>query len=251
MNYGKVSLRYSFIFIFTFVLACTLTCSAKAQEFYPEDNGIFDYHKGPDYRQSESHPLRIVGYALHPVGWVLREAIFRPISWMASSTEESRSVLGYRDPRDFRKPSCFSSNDEITDCRKISPFNYKDSTRKAKLNSPEVNFPEVNFEFNKSSLNDLGRGRIHQIADLLKTNTGARIVLHGHTDIIGTDSYNEKLGSARAETVKTELSLLGISADRMTTVTYGRTKPELGGGTDSVGEPWARAVNRRVEVRID
>src|SRR4051794_805164 len=84
---------------------------ASAQERFPEDNGLWDYHRGPDYRESESHPLRIVGYVLHPIGWVLREAIFRPLSFFASSSEVTRSVMGYRDPFDFRKPYCFSGDD--------------------------------------------------------------------------------------------------------------------------------------------
>ena len=233
------------------LLCSSVVQSSHAQEFFPVDDGLADYHAGPDYRESESHPLRIVAYALHPVGWVLREVIFRPLSWFASSTEETKSVMGYRDPRDFRSSECFPTSGEAPDCRSIPPFNYDTnsaahSRNPAVKNSREVFFPEVNFEFNKSSLNDLGRGRIHQIADLLKNNEGARIVLEGHADSKGTDLYNEKLGSARAEMVKQELASLGVTADRMSTVTYGKTQPEL-----NSAEPWARAVNRRVEVRVE
>ena len=98
--------------------------SVIAQEYYPEDNGYAEYHRGPDYRQSESHPLRVVGYILHPVGWVLREVIFRPFSWFASSSEETRSVMGYRDPRDFRSSNCFDTSGDVASCRGMPPFNY-------------------------------------------------------------------------------------------------------------------------------
>jgi hypothetical protein len=107
---------------------CALVCglaffvaTAGAQERFPEDNGLWDYHAAPAYRESESHPLRIVGYVLHPVGWVLREGIFRPLSYFASSTETTRSVMGYRDPFDFRNPSCFSSDDSTPDCHSLRP----------------------------------------------------------------------------------------------------------------------------------
>ena len=39
-----------------------------------------------------------------PLGWLAREAVFRPISYFASSTEVTRSVMGYREPYDFRQP---------------------------------------------------------------------------------------------------------------------------------------------------
>ena len=77
---------------------CLLPQSVFAQEVLPYDNGLEDYHPTPRYRESESHPLRIVAYALHPIGWVLREVIFRPLSYFASSTPETRSVMGYREP---------------------------------------------------------------------------------------------------------------------------------------------------------
>ena len=69
-----------------------------AQDQLPRDNGLATYHVAPHYRPSESHPLRIVGYVVHPIGWVLREVLFRPFSYFASSSETRRSVLGYRDP---------------------------------------------------------------------------------------------------------------------------------------------------------
>ena len=242
----KVFLFRSFLVA---ALVASVSTAASAQEFFPEDNGLAEYHHGPDYRQSESHPLRFVAYALHPVGWVLREVVARPFSWLMSSSDETRSVFGYRDPKDYRQSECFPTTDAAPDCHSIPPYNYANLPSHhgaATKASREVFFPEVNFEFNKSTLNDLGRGRIHQLATLLQANDGARIVLEGHADAKGSDTYNEKLGNARAETVKQELALLGVSPDRMSTVTFGKTKPELGGAED-----WARAVNRRVEVRVN
>src|SRR5437773_922107 len=69
-----------------------------AQDQLPTDNGLATYHAAPRYRESESHPLRVLAYVVHPIGWVLREVIFRPLSYFASSTEVTRSVMGYREP---------------------------------------------------------------------------------------------------------------------------------------------------------
>jgi hypothetical protein len=105
------------------------TTPSVAQESLPTDSsaGLYDdYHPSPAYRESESHPLRILAYIVHPIGWLAREVIFRPFSYFASSTPETRAIMGYREPHDFRRPSCFSKSDSIPDCRQVKPFDYKD-----------------------------------------------------------------------------------------------------------------------------
>jgi len=72
----------------------------SAQDLLPADNGLASYHSSPRYRESESHPLRVAAYVLHPIGWLAREVVFRPFSYFASSTETTRSVFGYREPFD-------------------------------------------------------------------------------------------------------------------------------------------------------
>jgi outer membrane protein OmpA-like peptidoglycan-associated protein len=204
-----------------------------AQERLPYDNGLATYHTAPRYRESESHPIR-------------------PLSYFASSTEVTRSVFGYREPFDFRQPECFSADSSVPDCRAIPPFNYgagADEGDEAKVVSEverHVYFPDVNFDFNVRKLNDLGRGRVHQVAELLQKAPGVRVVLEGHADYIGSDKYNEKLGMDRAEAVRQELVAQGVTAERLSTVTFGKSKPIFAEQTD-----WARAVNRRVETHIE
>ena len=227
---------------------------AIAQDVLPRDNGIVTYHTAPRWRESESHPLRVLAYIGHPVGWLFREVIFRPLSYFASSTETTRSVMGYREPYDYREPECFSADDSIPDCRSVAPFNYDSATPPAAVveEQPlrevqrEVYFPNVNFDFDVRKLNDLGRGQSHQIADLLKKTDGpVQIVLQGHADYKGSDAYNEKLGMDRAEAVRQELIALGIPAERLSTVSFGESRPIY-----AEQEDWARAVNRRVEVHV-
>lgn len=226
-----------------------------AQDKMPEDNGIFTYYTPPRARPSEEHPLRILAYVVHPVGWVVRELITRPFSYFASSTETTRSVFGYREPYDYRNPECFSADSSVPDCRAISPYNYDSlgtaeaAPDTAALNTTverQVYFPDVNFDFDVRKLNDLGKGRTRQIAKLLEQSPGVNVVLEGHTDYKGSDPYNEKLGMDRSEAVRQELVALGVPADRVATVTFGKTKPVFGEQED-----WARAVNRRVEIHLD
>jgi outer membrane protein OmpA-like peptidoglycan-associated protein len=231
------------------------TNSASAQDLLPRDNGIFTYHTSPRWRESEDHPLRTVAYILHPVGWILREGIYRPFSAFAGSTRFTKSFFGFREPFDFREPLCFFDTDKVPDCHSLPPYNaigvdHPKSTEPedetASLNTErQVYFPDIAFDFNKSSLNDLGKARVRQVAQLLASVPSLKVVVEGHTDYIGTDEYNMKLGQRRADTVVKELSELGVDTQRMTPVSFGEGKPLF-----TEEEDWARAANRRVQFSV-
>lgn len=223
--------------------------AACAQDMLPADNGLEDYHTQPRWRESESHPLRVAAYIFHPIGWLAREVIFRPLSYFASSTEVTRSVMGYREPYDYRQPECFSAEDSVPDCRATMPFDYERANRNGgadsqlKMNTSGVYFPNVNFDFDKRAVNAEGKSRCQKIAETLRNEGSVHVVLQGHTDSVGTEEYNKKLGMDRAEAVRGELTTLGIAQDRLSTVTFGESQPLEPGNS-----PEAMAANRRVEV---
>ncbi|HMO16922.1 MAG TPA: OmpA family protein [Oligoflexia bacterium] len=251
-NARKISVVKSFLLLSVSFGSTNLMSGsvAKAQDLLPRDNGISSYHKSPRWRESESHPLRIIAYALHPVGWLAREGVFRPLSSFAASTEVTRSVMGYREPFDFREPVCFSASDEVPDCRSVLPWTGLskgpgDGDGFGMSGDRQVFFPDVNFDFDKATLNDLGQGRVRQIAELLKTVPDIDIVVEGHTDYKGSDDYNMKLGERRAKAVISELVSLGIPESRLSPVSYGEGRPIFTEETD-----WARAVNRRSQFTV-
>lgn len=86
---------------------CTFSDIASAQDLMPRENSPFTYHRYPRYRPSESHPVRTLAYLMHPIGWVINEAIYRPMSSFMGSTEFNRSFFGFREPYDYREPECF------------------------------------------------------------------------------------------------------------------------------------------------
>ena len=226
--------------------------TASAQDLLPRDNGIFDWHAEPRYRDSESHPLRIVAYVLHPVGWVLREGIFRPWSYFAGSTEFTKSFFGFREPFDYREPVCFDDIG-IPDCQKVPPLSMllrKEAEEKAEAGSMvqpdrQVYFPDINFEFNKSTLTELGKGRVRQVAKLLQASPAIKVVVEGNTDYKGSDEYNQALGMRRAEAVVKELTELGVDGARMSPFSFGESRPLY-----TEEEDWARAMNRRVQFTV-
>lgn len=226
---------------------------SHAQDYLPEDRGLTTYHSGPRYRESEAHPLRVLAYAVHPIGWLARELVFRPLSYFASSTEVTRSVMGYREPFDYRQPECFSADDSTPDCRSLVPFNYDGAGSgrggaEGSVGASEraVYFPDINFDFDARSLNNLGKAKAAQVKGLLMKDQAVKVVLQGHTDYKGSDEYNMKLGMDRAEAVRQELVASGVAAERLSTVSFGESQPLF-----SEEEDWARAANRRVEVHND
>jgi len=109
----------------------------------------------------------------------------------------------------------------------------------------KVAFPDITFDFDKATLTDVGRGRVYLISQKLKEGKNVKIEIQGHTDYIGTEDYNKKLGMQRAETVKSELNRLGVDPSRISTVSFGEDKPLI-----DMQTPWARAVNRRTEFVV-
>ena len=103
----------------------------------------------------------------------------------------------------------------------------------------------IQFEFNKAVLLSMNRELLSRIAGILLTSKGYSIKVHGHTDDVGSDTYNQELSEKRAQAVRDYLVQAGIGAEIITTKGYGKSKPLLAGKT-----PDARARNRRVEVEI-
>lgn len=229
--------------------------NANAQDLLPRDNGIFTYFKAPRWRESEYHPLRTTAYVFHPIGWVLREGIYRPWSYFVSSTPFTRSFFGWREPFDYRSPQCFFDTDVVPDCRQLSPMNEVSAPQRSgegsggegsMVSERQVYFPDVAFDFNKSTLNELGKARVRQVSQLLASVPNLKVVVEGHTDYKGTDEYNMKLGSRRADAVVKELTELGVDPTRMTPVSFGEGRPLFTEDTD-----WARAANRRVQFSVN
>ncbi len=101
----------------------------------------------------------------------------------------------------------------------------------------------VNFEYDSSAIDDAGRAIVEAHAAYLVDNKNIRVVLEGHADERGTREYTLALGERRAQSVERMFKLLGVSADRIKTVSYGEEKPIA---MDHDQSAWA--LNRRVEI---
>ena len=105
-------------------------------------------------------------------------------------------------------------------------------------------YAKVSFDFDKYDISADMEERVTNSDTALK-NTGAKVVLEGHTDSYGSDAYNYALGTKRANAVKNALTARGVNASQIKTVSYGESKP-----TCTVDTPQCNQENRRVEFKL-
>ena len=100
---------------------------------------------------------------------------------------------------------------------------------------------DISFAFDSYELGDEARAALRENANWLKDNTKEKVELEGHCDERGTVEYNLALGAKRARAARDYLVTLGVSADRLTTISYGEELPLC---RDASEQCYAR--NRRV-----
>jgi len=103
----------------------------------------------------------------------------------------------------------------------------------------------VHFDYDKSTIRADERPKVSAVADYLKGNSAAAVLIEGHCDERGTEEYNRALGERRALALREELARLGIDPKRVDTVTFGRDRPADTGHSEA-----SHAKNRRGEFVV-
>ncbi len=103
---------------------------------------------------------------------------------------------------------------------------------------------EINFEFNSSILSD-GYPSMLRLAELLSQHRDYRVKVTGHTDYVGSASYNDKLAMSRANAVKAFLVKYGAADNQITATGDGKRAPEVDNKTKE-----GRFMNRRVVLTV-
>lgn len=99
------------------------------------------------------------------------------------------------------------------------------------------------FDTDRYNIDSRDQAILQSQAQWLAQNPNARITIEGHADERGTRDYNLALGERRANAAKNYLASLGVSAARMTTVSYGKERPEALGSDESAWAQNRRAVS--------
>ena len=100
----------------------------------------------------------------------------------------------------------------------------------------------IYFDYDSYSVKPEFQSVIEAHAQFLKSNQRAKVSLEGHTDERGSREYNLALGQKRADAVRQSLTLLGVSAAQIESVSFGEEKPAVSGSDEA-----AYAKNRRAE----
>lgn len=124
--------------------------------------------------------------------------------------------------------------------REIAELNAKQTER-----GLVVTLGDVLFETGRSDLKANAHTNLTKLAGFLNQQAERSLVVEGHTDSMGSDSYNQTLSQNRADSVKVFLIEQGIAASRITAVGKGESAPVASNDTSS-----GRQLNRRVEIVI-
>jgi peptidoglycan-associated lipoprotein len=87
------------------------------------------------------------------------------------------------------------------------------------------NVKDAYFDYDKADIRADARDALSQTAQFLRSYPGIKVTIEGHCDERGSTEYNLALGDRRAQAVKDFLTSLGITADRMDTISYGKERP--------------------------
>ncbi len=109
-----------------------------------------------------------------------------------------------------------------------------------------VTFPSgVLFDFDKAALRPVAEDNLGKLAESLRKYPGENVLIVGHTDNVGTASYNERLSQERAQSAAAYLKQQGIDPGRILTRGMGEADPVASNATAD-----GRQLNRRVELAL-
>lgn len=109
----------------------------------------------------------------------------------------------------------------------------------------DIRHEDIYFEVGRRGLTDEAKAILQQQTAFMTTHPDWGVLIQGHTDMQGSDGYNQILGLKRAETVKQYLVHLGVSEHAIKTVSLGKAGALCADQTDQ-----CRSMNRRVHLEF-
>ena len=188
-----------------------------------------------------------------------------------SSSTSPTATLGYQrelSPHLFwRVEGMFAADSDFADYAIIAALNFRFGAAKQRrldAGTPSANFPQrdhffldvpeqitehfqIHFDFNSAFLTAAARQTLAIAAEYMRRYPNTDVHLIGHTDLIGSEDYNQRLSEQRAGTVSQYLvEHFGIPAERITVEGQGMRMP-----LENDLSPEAGAKNRRVEIFLE
>jgi peptidoglycan-associated lipoprotein len=110
---------------------------------------------------------------------------------------------------------------------------------------PVADLRDIHFDFDKYTIRPEDGQILARDAQWLKKNPNDLLLIEGHCDERGTSEYNLALGERRAKAAMTYLMDQGVAAKRITTISYGKERPQCTGHDEAC---WAK--NRRAHFLV-
>lgn len=111
---------------------------------------------------------------------------------------------------------------------------------------------DVLFDFDKAELRPEAAEALGRVAEIIRTRSPRAVRIVGHTDSVGSDSYNQGLSERRARSVQQWLEANGGGLPSMQAEGRGESQPVASNtGSDGRDDPEGRQRNRRVEVLLE
>jgi peptidoglycan-associated lipoprotein len=107
------------------------------------------------------------------------------------------------------------------------------------------NVHDIFFDYDNSAVRPQEQSVVERDARFLTAHPNYKLVISGHCDERGSEDYNLALGDNRADTVRDQLERLGVSSDRIRTISYGKEKPFC---TEETQACWQ--LNRRAHFSL-
>lgn len=104
----------------------------------------------------------------------------------------------------------------------------------------------VFFDFGKATLQEASFEELNMMVTMMQQNQSMQVEIGGHTDDVGSDTFNKKLSQQRADAVRAYLTNNGINGRRIKSIGYGEERPIVSNDDETGG----REINRRVEFKV-
>jgi outer membrane protein OmpA-like peptidoglycan-associated protein len=104
---------------------------------------------------------------------------------------------------------------------------------------------DVLFDFDKADLKPAAEIQLNHLLTVVNSRPNATVAIEGHTDVRGSETYNQSLSERRAQSVRAWLASHGVAAGRISAAGAGEARPVRMGDSEADHQ-----VNRRVEIRI-
>ena len=182
--------------------------------------------------------------------FVLRNLESDEVVVSSTSREDNGSFMVALPPGDEyalhvnKKGYLFYSDHFSFESRKAESMEKDIPLQPIRLNASEQ-LNNIFFAFDSDSLMPKSRGELQRLLEFMKQNRGLEIEIQGHTDSIGSSSYNKKLSKQRALKVFEYLAEHSVPKHRMSAKGYGEERPVATNETEE-----GRARNRRTEIKI-